>query len=129
MRIVKAGLLYFALVFAAGFVLGTIRTLWVVPVIGARVAELIEVPIMTAIAAMAAAFVVRRLSVPWKLRERLGLGVLALALMLAAELTFVIRLRGLSFRDYVTNLDPVAGSAYYIALALFAGMPMFVARS
>jgi hypothetical protein len=38
--ILKAGALYFAVVFAAGFVLGTIRTLWVVPSFGARGAEL-----------------------------------------------------------------------------------------
>ena len=31
MLILKAGLVYFALVFGAGFVLGTIRTLWIVP--------------------------------------------------------------------------------------------------
>jgi hypothetical protein len=31
MPILKAGVLYFALVFGAGFVLGTIRTLWIVP--------------------------------------------------------------------------------------------------
>jgi hypothetical protein len=31
MQVVKAGVVYFALVFGAGFVLGTIRTLWVVP--------------------------------------------------------------------------------------------------
>ena len=31
MQIVKAAVLYFALVFGAGFMLGTIRTLWVVP--------------------------------------------------------------------------------------------------
>ena len=29
--ILKAGVLYFVLVFGAGFVLGTIRTLWIVP--------------------------------------------------------------------------------------------------
>jgi hypothetical protein len=128
MRILKAGLLYFALVFAAGFVLGTFRTLWVVPAIGTRVAELIEAPIMTGISAIMAAFVVRRLSVPWRVSERLGFGVLAVVLMLAAEFTFVLRLRGISFRDYVTDLDPLAGSAYYLALVLFAAMPLFVAR-
>ena len=38
----KAGVLYFALVFAAGFALGTIRTLWVMPRLGVSTAELIE---------------------------------------------------------------------------------------
>jgi hypothetical protein len=40
MPIVKAGILYFALVFGAGFVLGPIRVFWVVPHLGERTAEL-----------------------------------------------------------------------------------------
>jgi hypothetical protein len=46
MRILKAALLYFAIVFGVGFVLGTIRTLWLVPRLGARAAELLEMPVM-----------------------------------------------------------------------------------
>ncbi len=46
MAILKAGVLYFALVFGAAFVLGTIRTLWVAPRFGTRRAELMETPIM-----------------------------------------------------------------------------------
>ena len=52
MQVVKAGVLYFALVFEAGFVLGTIRTLWVFPRIGTRTAELMEMPIMLAVTIM-----------------------------------------------------------------------------
>ena len=40
LQILKAGVLYFAFVFGAGFVLGIIRTLWVVPRVGTRMAEL-----------------------------------------------------------------------------------------
>jgi hypothetical protein len=36
MQILKAGTLYFALVFGAGFVLGPIRMLWAVPRFGTR---------------------------------------------------------------------------------------------
>jgi hypothetical protein len=39
-KVLKAGALYFALVFGAGFVLGSIRVLWLVPRIGERTAEL-----------------------------------------------------------------------------------------
>ena len=35
-KILKAGALYFALVFGAGFVLGTVRTLWILPSFGTR---------------------------------------------------------------------------------------------
>ena len=42
--IAKAALLYFAVVFAAGFLLGTVRTLWIAPRLGTRVAELAETP-------------------------------------------------------------------------------------
>jgi len=46
MQILKAGALYFALLFGAGSVLGSIRILWVVPRFGTRIAELMEAPIM-----------------------------------------------------------------------------------
>ena len=42
MRILQAGVLYFALVFGVGFVLGPIRLFWIVPRVGTRVAELME---------------------------------------------------------------------------------------
>jgi hypothetical protein len=44
MQILKAGRLYFALVFEAGFLLGSIRTLWAVPTFGTSTAELMETP-------------------------------------------------------------------------------------
>ena len=128
MRALKAAVLYFALVFSAGVVLGAIRTLWVVPRLSARTAGLMEMPLMTGVSAIAARFVVRRISISPRVRERLVFGFLALALMLSAEFTLVLRLRGLSFRDYVTHLDPVSGTAYYAALLLFAFMPAMVAR-
>jgi hypothetical protein len=129
MRTLKAGILYFALVFGAGFVLGTIRTLWVVPWLGTRTAELAETPIMLGIAVLAARFVVRRLAIPAEPSVRLAFGGLALAMMLPAEFTFVLRLRGLSIHDYLASRDPVSGTAYYVALALYAVMPVIVARS
>jgi len=64
MQILKAGVLYFALVFGAGFVLGPIRILWVLPRVGTRMAELMETPIMFVVTIVAARWIVRRLGVP-----------------------------------------------------------------
>jgi hypothetical protein len=121
-------LLYFALVFGAGFVLGTVRTLWVVPRIGTRMAELLEEPIMLVIIILAARWVVRRFAVYPKASSLLLMGGVALGLMLVAEFTFVAWLRGLSVRDYLAGRDPVAGTVYYTMLGLFAIMPLLAAR-
>ncbi len=64
MQALKGGLLYFVVVFAVGFVLGTIRTLWVIPRFGARTAELMETPIMLIVSIVTARWTVARFVVP-----------------------------------------------------------------
>jgi hypothetical protein len=126
--ILKAGLIYFAIVFGAGFVLGTIRTLWVVPRLGTRMAELMETPIMLAAAILAARWTVLRSAIPSTPSARLMMGGIALAFLIVAECGLVLWLRVRSIREYVATRDPVSRTVYYLALVLFAIMPLFVAR-
>lgn len=128
-QLLKAGGLYFALVFATGFVLGTIRVLWTVPRFGERRAELLEEPLMLVAVILAARWTVRRLAVPPAPLIRLAVGLIALALLLVAELAIARPLRGLSLSEYVKGRDPVAGAVYLIMLAVFAAMPALVSGS
>ncbi len=127
-QILKAGVLYFALVFGAGFVLGTVRTLWVVPRVGTRMAELMEMPIMLVVTVVVSRWVVLRLLVPFIPFARLGMGGIALGLLLVAEFGFMLRVRGLSIRQYFASRDRVSGAVYYVMLVLFAVMPLLLAR-
>jgi hypothetical protein len=127
-QILKAGVLYFAIVFGAGFMLGFIRILWVVPRFGTRMAELMETPIMFVITIVSAWWLVRRLAVPSTLSSRLGMGCIALGLLLVAEFTLVLWLRGLSISEYLASRDPVSGTVYYVMLGVFAIMPLLLAR-
>lgn len=123
---IKAGLAYFALVFGAGFVLGVLRVTLLVPRLGERMAELSEMPLMFAVIVFAARFVIRRFTVPPLIAARLGTGLLALALLLAAELLLAVVLQDRALADYVASRDPVSGSAYLAMLVLFALMPAFI---
>ena len=128
MKVLKAGMLYFALVFGAGFVLGPIRVFWVVPRVGVRMAEMIEAPIMFAVIIVAARWLVRRLAVPPTPSSRLGMGLVALGLLLAAEITMGYLLWGLSATELITTRDPVSGSVFCALLGVFAVIPLLLAR-
>jgi hypothetical protein len=60
LNILKAAVVYFALVFGAGFVLGPIRILFIVPRFGVRLAELMEFPVMLVVIVLAARWLVRK---------------------------------------------------------------------
>ena len=128
MQMLEAGTVYFALVFAVGFVLGVIRTLWVVPRVGTRKAELTEMPVMLVVTILAAHWTVLRLAVQPMLSARIGMGCIALVLMLVAEFGFVLWIRRLSTKEYFSTRDPVSGTAYYAMLVVFAAMPMLVSK-
>jgi hypothetical protein len=127
-RVLRASLVYFALTFGAGFVLGPLRILLLVPRVGARTAELIEMPVMIGITWLAARWVTRKFAVPPERGPRLSMGVMAGALLLLAEFTLVLWLRGLTLEEYFTTRDPVSGTAYYAAVLLLMLMPLLVNR-
>lgn len=128
MKSFKAASTYFALTFAAGFVLGMVRVPFVVPRLGERTAELIEMPLMLLVVILSARFVVRRFRLDSTLATRLQVGLIALALLLAVEFSVVLALRGLTIGDYIATRDPIAGSAYAIMLVLFGLMPSLIDR-
>jgi hypothetical protein len=128
-QIAVPALAYFALAFGAGFALGVVRVLWLVPQLGVRTAELVEAPIMLAVIFFAARWVLKRFSVPPKPQLRLAIGVLALACLLAVEFTVVLSLQGVSIRESIANRDPVSGGVYAVSLVLFALMPLFASRT
>jgi len=128
MPTLKAGVLYFAVVFGAGFVLGPIRVMWLVPCFGTKAAGLMEMPVMLAVTILAARWIVRRPSLLPTLSKRLGVGIVAPALLLMAELTLVLWLRGLTIHEYIASRDPVAGTVYIVMLGAFAIMPLLFTR-
>lgn len=127
-RIACRALVYFAIVFGAGFVLGAIRTVLVAPRLGDRVAELTESPLMLLVVYLAARGLVRHGRRLTTQSAWLAVGCLALGFMLLAEFTVVLWVRGISPGTYFANRDPVSGSVYLASLVVFAICPWWVFR-
>ena len=123
MRELRGGLFYFALVFGAGFLLGTVRVTLLVPRLGVRTAELLEMPVMLVVIVLAARLVNRKFLDGLRFAGRLRAGLVALALLAAAELLLALFLTGASIEAYLASRDPVSGSVYLLMLILFALMP------
>ena len=128
MNALKAGGFYFLFVFAAGFVLGVVRELLVVPRVGVMWAELIETPFMFVAIVLSARWVSRRFGVPPEPGPRLGMGLFALTLLIAAEIGLVLELRGMTLAEYLDGREPVSGTVYLVMLAVYAAMPWLIAR-
>jgi hypothetical protein len=127
MQVLRAAVLYFLLVFGAGFVLGIWRVLVVVPLLGERAAELLEMPLMLAVIVAAARWVVRH-KLDDRLSSVLSVGFIAMGFVLLADLAVGICLRGMSASEVFLDRDPISGAAYYTALLFFAVMPAFIVR-
>lgn len=122
----RATLLYFGTVFGTGFLLGPLRILYLVPRVGERVAELLEMPVMLTVIVLSARAIVRRCEL--SVRSARFTGLAAFLLLLVAEFGLVLTLRGLTVREYLASRDPVSGTAYYMSLLVFAAMPEYFAR-
>ena len=124
----KAALIYFAAVFGAGFVLGTIRVLLIVPLIGVRAAELSEMPLMLVVIVFAARWVTGRFCREFGASKLLGAGLLAVMLVLVADVIVGVGLRKMTLVQVFTERDAVSGPVYYLLLVIFAVAPGCVGR-
>lgn len=122
-KILRAGLLYFAMVMGAGFVLGVIRVPFVVPRLGERWAELAEMPVMAVVIYYSAGYILRRYPDISQAGKALWVGFLALGLSVAAELALATVLQQQTLAEFIASRDKVSGSVYLILLLVFALMP------
>ncbi len=125
---IRAGLLYFLVVFAVGFALGAARVTWLVPQIGALAAVACELPLMLGAAWLLCGAVLRRCAVPSGLVPRLVMGGVAFVLLILAELALAVWGFG---RTPAAFLAGYAGAAEQLGLAGqfgFAALPAWRRR-
>lgn len=115
---------YFGIVFAAGFALGTLRTLFLAPRFGELWAVLLELPIMLAISWWACGQVVTRFHVPPRLAPRAVMGVLAFGFLMLAEVVLSVGLFGRSMSEYAGDLTTPHGLVGLGGQVAFALMPL-----
>ncbi len=118
-RILLTGTVYVAAVFAAGFVLGVLRTLVMVPL-------LVELPLILAVAWLVCTRILRH----WPLSPvaAVGMGAIAFLLLMGAEASLSTLLAGRSLADHLAlyaHLPHQVGLAGQLA---FAVMPWIQAR-
>jgi hypothetical protein len=129
MRVLKAGAVYFLLMFGVGWVLGPIRELWSVPHFGRLTSLLLEAVIMLIAMAVSSRWVIRRFRVKPTFGSTISMGLVALGILVPAELAGVVWVRGLSLHEYLASFATAPGLVSLLMFLLFAAMPMIVARA
>ncbi len=126
-RPAKAGAAYFALIFGLGFVLGTLRVLWIVPMMGETIAVLAEQPIMLAASWFTARWLVQRydLGALW---DRAIMGIVAFIVLMLIEVTLASLLFGQSPAHWLNSIFALPGLIGLTGQIMFALMPLIVPR-
>jgi hypothetical protein len=127
-RALTAATVYFLALFALGFVLGTIRVLFVAPQIGVLRATLLEVPLMLAAAFFMCRWTVRRWKVSPALAARWVMGLWFLVLLALFETLLGVTLFGRTLAETWAGFAKPAGIIGLTAQAIAALLPLLVGR-
>lgn len=125
---IRAGALYFAIVFAAGFVLGALRVTAIMPLIGELPAVALELPIILFISWIVCRRLVAQFSVPAMASHRAAMGALAIGLLMLAELGLSVLVFDRSVAEYLAGLQTVPGLMGLGGQIVFALMPLGMLR-
>ena len=124
----RAGFVYFALIFAAGFILGTLRVFVVLQYLGPSLAVLIELPVILAICWFAAKWIIEKFAVPAVAADRLVMGVLAFVFLILAETILATAGVGQMLVGDLTILATPQGVIGLVGQMFFALFPYLLLR-
>jgi hypothetical protein len=128
MHSLRAGVIYFLLVFAVGWVLGPIREIWLIPRAGRMTATVVEAVIMSMAMIVSVRWVIRRYNVPPRLGPSILVGLAAFGILLPVEIAGALWVRRLAFDEYMESFVTGPGVISLAMFLLFAAMPALVAR-
>lgn len=124
----RAGFVYFALVFTAGFVLGTARIFVLLPRFAPSLAVLIELPVILAICWFAAKWTVGKYTVPAVVADRLAMGVSAFVFLMLAETILATAGFGRTFAGFLSSFATPEGAVGLAGQMFFALFPYILLR-
>jgi len=127
-RAAVAGAMFAGLMFLAGLVLGTARTLLLEPQVGSLPAVLLELPFMLAWSWFASRYTSSKLAVGPANLARLAMGSTALFLLLLAEAALSVTLGGLSLAQHIGLYRTVPVQLGFAAQALSSLFPILQLR-
>ncbi len=123
-----AGAAYFGVVFGAGFVLGVLRTLVVIPRVGEQTAVLLELPVILALSWAVSRWLVAKFEVDG-LGARLVMGGVAFALTMVGELGVSLFALGRTVGEHLASFGnglALSGLAAQIVFAMIPAMQILV---
>lgn len=126
MQVLKAGTLYFLITIGAGFVLEVIRLQVIALHINEWIAEILEIPNVLLATMIGARWVVGQFILPPLPGIRLGVGLVALSLMIVMEWIFLQVLQSLAVAGYITSQDAAVSTLPIGALGVLTAMPFLV---
>jgi hypothetical protein len=127
-RAATAGLVYFLIVFAAGFALGTLRVLLLAPHVGALPAVVLELPVMLAVSWVACRWTIGWFRVPGTLIVRVTMGLVAFTCLMLAEYAVGVFGFGRTLAQHVAHYGTAPALAGLLAQIAFAAVPVLVGK-
>ena len=127
-RVLKAAVVYFAVVFGVAFLLGVVRVLVVAPRVGPLAAVMIETPLVLIVSWIAARECLARFRIPATAYDRLTLGLIAFALLMVIELAVSVIAFGLTPAEHFAAWASPAGALGLAAQIAFGLIPWLQTR-
>lgn len=122
---IKAGLLYFAGIFAIGFALGGIRIMFLLPLMSELYAVLLELPIILGMSWILCQKAIAKFEVVRNIGPRLTMGLTAFMCLILAEFLLWSIMFDDGAASFVSRYATSAGFVGLFGQILYALMPVF----